>query len=218
MSRDAFNRDLTELLLRLEGGMQEFEEPLPLQAKESLVSAVVAFRDEAVPILLERFTASYSQIGPGYIIDALKRIGNPAAVPALIAFHEHYGSYDSSAAAMQALAALGTEEAHVYMGEILIRYALGNPRVVNSPLELVIACRALGTWGDHRAIGPLTAATHIHLEAAGMPQAALEALTQYSATPTNLEKSIDQAGQSPTTEQSSPGDQPGEAKEGDGST
>ena len=96
--------------------MQAFESPLLLQTQEGLNSAVVAFGDEAVPILLERFTAPYSQIGPGFIIDALKRIGNPAAVPALIAFREHYGSYDSTARAMQALAALGTEKAYAYMG------------------------------------------------------------------------------------------------------
>lgn len=188
MTRATFIRELTDLLLQLEGGMLAFESPLPLQTEESLISAVVAFGDEAVPILLERFAASYSQIGHGYIIDALKRIGNPAAVPALVAFHEHYGSYDSSAAAMQALAALGTEEAYVYMGEILTRYALGNPRVVNSALELVIACRALGKWGDHRAVAPLMAGTQIHYEGAGMPQAAMEALAHYPVAHTYLEK------------------------------
>ena len=172
MSREAFIRDLAQLLLRLEGGMPEFESPLPQQTKDGLLTAVVAFGDESVPILLERFTASFATISHGYIIDALKRIGNPAAVPALIAFHQHYGNYDSRAGAMSALRVLGTEQAYLYMGETLTRYALGNPRVVDSTLELVIASHALGEWGDHRAIAPLMAAAQIHHEAAGMPQAA----------------------------------------------
>lgn len=57
MSRDTFIRQLADLLLELEGGMQAFESPLLLQTQEGLNSAVVAFGDEAVPILLERFTA-----------------------------------------------------------------------------------------------------------------------------------------------------------------
>ncbi len=188
MSRAAFIRDLAELLLRLEGGMQEFASPVPMQTEDSLLTAIVAFGDEAVPILLERFTASYERISHGYIIDALKRIGNPAAVPAIITFHQTFGTFLSCAEAMSALRILGTEQAYLYLGETLTRYALGNPRVVESPLELVIACRALGEWGDHRAIAPLMAAAQIHREAAGMPQAALEALAHYPVTHTYLEK------------------------------
>ncbi len=176
MSRETFIRDVTELLLRLEGGMLEFESPLPPQTTDGLLTAVVAFGDEAVPILLDRFTASFATIGHGYIIDALERIGNPAAVPALIAFHRQYGTYDSRAGAMSALRALGTEEAYLYMAHVLTSYAQGQLRVVDSPLELVIACAALGEWGDERAVASLLAATQIHHEAAGMPQAALAAL------------------------------------------
>lgn len=184
MSREAFIRDLTELLLRLEGGMQEFEAPVPLQTEDGLLTAIVAFGDEAVPIVLERFTASYERIGHGYIIDALKRIGNPAAVPALIAFHQSHGTFLSRAKAMSALRALGNEQAYLYLSETLTRYARGNLRVVDSTVELVMACQALGEWDDHRAIAPLMAAAQIHHEAAGMPQAALEALAHYSVTPT----------------------------------
>lgn len=185
MARETFIHDLVNLLLRLEAEMLEFESPLPVQTKEGLVTAVVAFGDEAVPTLLDRFTDSFATIGHGYIIDALLRIGNPAAVPALIAFHRQYGNYDSRAGAMSALRALGTEEAYIYMGSVLTRYVRGDLRVVDSSLELVIACAALGEWGDERAVAPLLAATQIHHEAAGMPQAALTALALYPAAHTN---------------------------------
>ncbi len=74
MSRASFIRELVDLLLRMEGGMLEFEAPLPQQTEESLMTAVVAFGDEALPTLLERFTASFADIGHGYLIDVLKRI------------------------------------------------------------------------------------------------------------------------------------------------
>jgi hypothetical protein len=193
MSRAIFIQDLVELLLRLERGMQEFETPLPQQTEESLITAVAAFGDEALPTLLTRFTDSFTNIGHGYIghgyiIEVLERIGNPAAVPALIAFHQNYGNYDSRAGAMSALRKLDTEQAYTYMSEVLTRYALGNTRVVDSPLELVIACRALGEWGDLRAIPPLMAAAQIHHEPAGMPQAAIQALGRYPAAQKFLAK------------------------------
>ncbi len=122
------------------------------------------------------------------------RIGNPAAVPALIAFHRDYGSYVSRAGAMSALRALDTEASYTYMAEVVTRYALGNTRMVDSTLELVIACRALGEWGDaERAVPPLMAGAQIHLEGGGMPQAAIEALGRYPVAQKFLAKLASQS-------------------------
>lgn len=170
--------DLVDLLVRIEHGMSEFEEPLPWAVKRSILQAVVGFGDSAVPVLHDALVKlEHSDMAYGYLIDALGEIGNVTSVPHLIECHKR-GSYQTSAAAMQALRKLKSEEGYEYMGKALIEWVAGNKRAFNSALEIETACAALGEWNDTRAIEPLERAVAIY-HADDMPKVAIQQLVKY---------------------------------------
>lgn len=177
MGRSEFIHDLIDLLIRMDRGMMEFEEPLPRTAVESIVSAVVSFGHEVVPRLNTLLAEEPEDMDFTYLVDALGMIGHPSSVPYIIDKHRH-ASFVSGAAALSALKTIRTDEALEYLGRVLTQYSAGDERVIESAIELVIACQALGEWGDHRAISPLKDATRIQ-GLQGMPDAAIQALAKY---------------------------------------
>lgn len=158
--------------------MLAFEEPLPIGVQENLLHAVTAFGKEILPILHRRLQESDYSGMAGFVIYALGDIADPSSTPYLIECHKH-GTFMTSAAALASLRKLRTPDGYEYMGKLLIEWAQGNKRVFNSGLEMVIACKALGEWGDSRAITPLMQATHIS-HADGMPRVAIEELAKFA--------------------------------------
>ncbi len=176
----AFIRDLVTLLVRLDRGMLEFEEPLPRGVEVGIMDAVVVLGDQALAPLHDALTNSWSSDGGGtYLIDVLGRIGNPASVPILIEHHRNHADFMSGSAAMSALRAIKAEDGCGYMGECLVRCAEGDERAFNTGLEKTIASSALGEWRDPRAIMPLMHATRIHDRGNNMPETAICSLARY---------------------------------------
>ncbi|MBZ0099448.1 MAG: hypothetical protein K8F30_10205 [Taibaiella sp.] len=184
ISKNQFINKLLELVLIIEGGVRTLEEPLPVAAEQSLVAAIVAFGSDALPILhsiLERDIGGDDNISfnnYGYIIDCIGKIKNSVSVPLLIEFHRCCTGFMTGAAALQALKSIGTEAAYQYLSDILVQYASGNVRVIESSAELHTSCQAMELWRDERAIASLKIATSID-NIYGMPDKAIQALATY---------------------------------------
>ena len=180
MGTSAFIRDLVALLVRLDRGMLEFEEPLPRGVEVGIMDAVVALGDQALAALHEALTSSWSSDGGGArLIAVLGRIGNPASVPILIEHHRNHANFMSGSAAMSALRAIKADDGYAYMGECLVRWTEGDKRAFNTGFEKAIASSALGEWHDPRAIMPLMHATRIHDPGNNMPETAIRSLARY---------------------------------------
>lgn len=177
MDRSDFIKELLKLLVKIDGGMVEFSEPLPQGAAEGLVSAIASFGEEALPELHRLFADLPPKTDFVYVIDVLGEIGSPLSAPFLIEYHSHYASYISGTAAIQALKKISTEPAYLYLGNLLIQYTSGKP-AFNTGAEIPVACEALGEWNDDRAIGFLEQATRIH-DPNRMPVTAIEQLAKY---------------------------------------
>lgn len=176
MSTQRFIADLVALLCRLDRGTLEFEDPPPDGVNEGVMNAVAAFGEQALPDLHTALaSAPGADYDPVHVIDTLAMIANSASAPYLIAFHGH-GTYISSAAAIIALREMKTESAYLYLAELLQRYAAGDHRAVETRLELVVCCNALGEWPDPRAIPALEKAVDLTDNYPGLHEAACEAL------------------------------------------
>ena len=183
MPTDLFIRDLTELLLRVDRGMLEFEEPPPENVATGLMQALRAFGGQAVPIIHAVLTEHWSRKGEGneaHLVDVIAEIGDPSSVPYLIELHTHHANYLTSLAAIQALRKLRTEAAYTYLAQLLMRYADGDHRAFQTMSEARTCCLAMDEWNDPRAVAPLQAALRIEADSVHRLQEAAEAaLAQY---------------------------------------
>jgi HEAT repeat protein len=177
MGREKFIKDLVELLVRIDKGMLEFDEPLPSAVEAAITQAVIAFGEEALPELHTHLADSSPDIDFVQLVDVIGDIGSPTSIPYLINKHQN-ASFMSGAAAIQALRKIGTDESYLYFGDLLAKRASGDVYVINSGVEIQIACQALGEWGDERAIPFLERATAIY-DPNSMPETAIRALAKY---------------------------------------
>jgi HEAT repeat protein len=179
MTRLAFIKTIVKLLIQMDQGPQEFEFPLPSGVREHLIDVIAAFGDESIEVLHSTLSRlQHEGNNPLSLIDALGIIGNPSSIPYLIDQHRNYSNFMSGEATISALRKTKNVSAYEYISKILIARSLGNYRVFNSEFEIVIACKALGEWGDDRAVEPLESALKIK-NTSGMPQIAIEEIARY---------------------------------------
>jgi hypothetical protein len=88
MSRQSFIEDLVNLLIKLERGMLEFEEPPPDKTVTSIIDAITAFGDEVVPLLHRKLTDLGEALDFTYLCDVLGEIASPTSIPYLIEKHK----------------------------------------------------------------------------------------------------------------------------------
>jgi len=186
LTHEDFIEKLLDLLVIIEGGMKTLLDPLPEDVEKHIADAIFIFGEKALPALhatrivdMDRMNHPKEHKNSGRIIDILGEISSPDSAPLLIDFHRSGPiSFMTSAAALGALRKIGTDEAYEYLGRVLTQYAGGNTQVIESSLDLRVACRALKEWEDERAIPPLKAACHIE-GSYEMPDTAIIALASY---------------------------------------
>lgn len=184
ITTEQFISKFVDLLIIIEGGMSTLEDPLPIEVKQYIVEGIAAFGNDALPFLhklLESDISSKDNIifnNYGYIIDCVGKIKNPNSLDLLIKFHKCCTGFMTSAAVFRAIKSIGTEAAYQYLSEVIIQYASGNARVIESSVDLHIICEAMGLWRDKRGIECLKDATSIDI-INGMPDKAICALATY---------------------------------------
>lgn len=180
MGREEFIDDLIGLLVRIDRGMEEFTEPLPVDAEKGVMQAIISFGEEILPQLHSTFKTLWSQTDAVHLIDILGVIGNPSSIPYLIEFHSQYASFLGGIVAVRAMKNIGTEEVYTYFGSLIVRHKSGE-NIFNSGAEIPIVCEALGDWNDERAVSFLEMATTIH-NPNHMPETAIRQLIKYPGT------------------------------------
>jgi type IV secretory pathway VirJ component len=183
VSTDLFIRDLTELLMRVDRGMLEFEEPPPENVATGLMQVLRAFGEQAVPVIHAVLREHWSQGDGGseaHLVDVIAEIGDASSVPFLIELHARHANYLTSFAAIQALRELRTEAAYTYLAQLLMRYGDGDHRVFQTMSEATTCCLAMDEWNDPRAVAPLQTALRIEAHSVhGIQEVAEAALARY---------------------------------------
>lgn len=182
MRRAEFIAKLTELLLTIEQGMLAFQEPLPHDVAKHLVIAAAALGEEILPnlheIMSEDTYKNTSHIGRGHIIDVVGQIGHPSSVKYLIDFRQNVSGDMTSAAVLSALRKIGMLECYEYFSNLIEEYLAGNKQVIESSLDLHIACYAMQDWSDDRGLQILKKATVIN-DVHQMPEIAVRSIATY---------------------------------------
>ncbi len=168
---------LIDLLIIVEKGMIELDVPLPREVETGIKQALVGFGEQILPQLHKAIDELKNEISISHILDILGSIGHSSSIPFLIDLHSNYSGFLSGTAAINALKDIGTEKGYIYLSELLNQRSLGNKKVFNSEVEMVIACKAMGDWEDPRATIALKNATEI-FDPNEMPYVALKLLVK----------------------------------------
>lgn len=191
VSKITFMRTLTDLLLLVEQGMIAFEEPLPREVVQGIIDASAGFKADILPFLhdiLEKDAdGSIQLVNRGYIIDVIGKIADDASTSYLIRFHQNSSNYATSAAILAALRRIASNDSYGYLASILQQYIDGEKYIIQSSLDIHIACNAMQDWKSNKALKILKLAVAIE-DVDRMPEKALRAIATFPGTTLFLKK------------------------------
>lgn len=158
MLKAQYLHELVKLVVVIEKGMNGLDEPVSSATEKGLCDAIIGFGSEALQAIHLAFEALDYGFAAGCLPDILGVIGDESSIPYLITAHKQ-GDFLSGTAALQALRKLAyrlnSDFIYTYLADLLVEAAQGNPKVFNSTVEIIEACKAMDAWNNSRGLDVL---------------------------------------------------------------